>query len=672
LFAQEWTVMVYMMADNDLYSYALGDLNELQKASSGSGVNFIVQIDSDQGTKRLAVRHNRIEVLGYLGFLNSGDPSVLGEFGKWAVESYPAKQYSLILWDHGNGWSKKSKYIGYDNQYADYLSVADGELRQAISSISSCIGRPIDIVGFDACGMQCAEVLFELKDKARFVVGSQTTFPATGIPYNIAFAGLETLTPEMVSRQIVNACSMAYDGTTEIAFSAVDVERLSSWAEACKRWINDNASTITGIPPAIIDSVQAFPLFDACDAISIFDKFGTYINGPAKTEWLLLRDSLQKCVITNYGSSFTYQNASGLSVWFPGNEYGFMSLSQKYWQLYWTRNSDWDIVIGRFLAVKDYEAPIVQKINSENNIKGAKLVFWENSYDFSRIQKYQLRTIAINDTLFYDGAEDAGERGFTLNGFSVVGQNRGYKSEYSYFSTGGSLVSQVCIDIDSGGGVGWFIKGNRGECSLLASRDTLNGWDTAGIYECYYDTSWHYNFARIAAGRYWLKFDWKDEYTGWVYLDNISSLEELTDSSFEGETQDTFYLLPEAFTKKIYQIRSFDKIGNIGEWSEPFTVSANVFNNVKFWPNPAHNEINAISCFKVPTYPRLDIYNILGQRIASVDYRYSSYDVSSSNYSYFFKWNGKTDLNTRVANGVYWGRVCSEHGIQIGRFVWLK
>src|SRR4051812_41764047 len=37
--------------------------------------------------------------------VNSGDGATLTDFGTWAVQTYPADHYGLVMWDHGGGWS---------------------------------------------------------------------------------------------------------------------------------------------------------------------------------------------------------------------------------------------------------------------------------------------------------------------------------------------------------------------------------------------------------------------------------------------------------------------------------------------------------------------------------------------------------------------------------------
>jgi hypothetical protein len=122
----DWTILVYMDADNNLELPGLLDLNEMEAAGSSEQVNVIVQIDRALGESTLDgdwsdTRRYRIlgdgdrnllnsEPLQSLGEQNMGDPQVLADFISWGIQSFPANRYALILWDHGAGWSG----IAYD------------------------------------------------------------------------------------------------------------------------------------------------------------------------------------------------------------------------------------------------------------------------------------------------------------------------------------------------------------------------------------------------------------------------------------------------------------------------------------------------------------------------------------------------------------------------------
>ncbi len=114
-----WTVMVYIGADNDLESFALTDINEMELVGSTTAVNIVVQMDRTAGydstngnwadTRRFFItRDNNLDLITSqpvqnLSETNTGDPVYLADFATWAMRTYPANRYALIIWDHGGG-----------------------------------------------------------------------------------------------------------------------------------------------------------------------------------------------------------------------------------------------------------------------------------------------------------------------------------------------------------------------------------------------------------------------------------------------------------------------------------------------------------------------------------------------------------------------------------------
>lgn len=150
--------MVYMNADNNLESDGIKDFLEMSRVPNSEQVNIVVQMDRSpyysreygnwSNTLRFKIRNNIIPTLqnsiSDLGELNMGDPNVLKDFVTWAKQNYPAENYVLVIWDHGDGWRFLSS--GHLDEYTkqlyrdDYLSyVKNVELFDAntLSELSS-------------------------------------------------------------------------------------------------------------------------------------------------------------------------------------------------------------------------------------------------------------------------------------------------------------------------------------------------------------------------------------------------------------------------------------------------------------------------------------------------------------------------------------------------------
>ena len=110
----KWTFLVYMAGDNNLDGVALRDIEEMARAGSTKDVNILVQLDriEDNLTRRFRITQGggfKKDCLESFGDTNTGDPQILYEFVKWALDNYPADRYALILWNHGSGWWEDAK-----------------------------------------------------------------------------------------------------------------------------------------------------------------------------------------------------------------------------------------------------------------------------------------------------------------------------------------------------------------------------------------------------------------------------------------------------------------------------------------------------------------------------------------------------------------------------------
>jgi hypothetical protein len=241
LYAEDWTVLVYMAADNDLASFARQNLEQMEEPEQPQGLKLVVQVDLPEvGAKRYLIQQNpepgiSSPEIQTLGSIDSGDPDSLKDFILWGFDRYPAARKMLIIWSHANSWYKSPKYIAPDQETGNMIGVANKELSQAL------MGTPhLDILLFDACSMQSIEIMYELKDKADIIVGSADLVPVNGFPY-IEMIPLFEGDPEILASQIpqlftdsylpgtANNPSMGYLITT---CSAVKTSTLSDFYDA--------------------------------------------------------------------------------------------------------------------------------------------------------------------------------------------------------------------------------------------------------------------------------------------------------------------------------------------------------------------------------------------------------------------------------------------------------
>ncbi len=234
---KEWTYMVYMAADNNLSEAAIADLNEMEKIGSSAHVNIVAQADfsplystlqSTNTQRGLISKDNNPNQVNSLKLMernvDMGDPLSLIEFVQWAKKTYPAKNYALVLWSHGDGWKTIRSTGGIqkgalqDESAKSYMSFAD--ISHALNQVGD-----LALINFDACLMGMYEIAYQLRHQAQVLVASPEVEPGTGDPYDLILDDLvktPTLTASQLGRMLINRYSESYqnsrDTTTKVMY----------------------------------------------------------------------------------------------------------------------------------------------------------------------------------------------------------------------------------------------------------------------------------------------------------------------------------------------------------------------------------------------------------------------------------------------------------------------
>lgn len=231
---QRWLVMLYQDADDKILEQDIYvDLNEAERVGSSDRVQIVAQIDRFRAgytgdgnwtdarryyiTQDNDLRAVNSEIVQELGEVNMSDARTLVDFVEWAVKTFPADKYALILSDHGMGWpggwsdgdsgGSAGSNIPLASRIGD--NIFTNELDQALAQIRQRTGiDKLELLGMDACLMSQLEVLTALQPYARYAVVSEETEPSLGWAY-ASFLGALTENPDMsgeeVSRMIVES-----------------------------------------------------------------------------------------------------------------------------------------------------------------------------------------------------------------------------------------------------------------------------------------------------------------------------------------------------------------------------------------------------------------------------------------------------------------------------------
>lgn len=237
---KDWTILVYMDADNNLEPVGILDFLELSSVGSNADVNIVVQFDRAAGfdashgdwkdTRRFFVTPglapNPQNSIRNMPEQNMADPATLVSFVDWGIANYPARHYFLVLWDHGDGW--RGVVVDDDPVSNDRLTVL--ELRTALEAIVTASGRRIDLLGLDGCRMTF-EIEYELVDYVDYFVGSEKDEPLDGWPYDRLLTALvadPSMPPETLAATLVDRYVESYVGKSpySVALSAVNAAAL--------------------------------------------------------------------------------------------------------------------------------------------------------------------------------------------------------------------------------------------------------------------------------------------------------------------------------------------------------------------------------------------------------------------------------------------------------------
>jgi len=347
----EWTVMVYLDADNNLESAGIDDINEMEIVGSTTEVNVVVQVDripysvlaaNNQGyaddvsnsnwttTRRYYITQNfdpvqiNSQLKSDLGELNMGDPQTLVDFTNWAVTNYPAKKYLLVIWNHGGGFRslKLAKDIAWDDTSGgDKITMP--ELEYALSTINTQMGKKIDIVGMDACFMAMTEVAYQIKDYADILVTSEESEPFDGWPY-------DTILGELVGNPLMSSGQFAVNIVDEYIFSypyghvtqsAIDLSYMGTLTDQLSDLaltiMNDNLTPKYNYLNAA-NSSQYYGDIDFIDLYDFCNQLLVYSNSPGvKNIALSIQQTLNYAVIKSGYSGGSVSGSKGLSIYFP-------------------------------------------------------------------------------------------------------------------------------------------------------------------------------------------------------------------------------------------------------------------------------------------------------------------------------------------------------------------
>jgi len=238
-----WTVLVYMLADNNLEPVLAWDFEEMAALPEADDLNVVVLADRHaefterailnlpdwETAKLIQIAPDELKELDDWGEIDMGDPDMLTDFMVEGMTAYPADHYALVMWNHG-----APEGIGSDDSSGDILGT--WEIEPAVRAALDRTGVDhLDIIGFDACLMAALDVAVAVAPVADYMVASEELEPGTGWDYS-AFAYVADYpagTADGLGRNILETfVSSVGESEPNVTLSLIDLELIDELTAA--------------------------------------------------------------------------------------------------------------------------------------------------------------------------------------------------------------------------------------------------------------------------------------------------------------------------------------------------------------------------------------------------------------------------------------------------------
>jgi hypothetical protein len=358
---KKYTILNYINGANDLEEYMTLNVNQMEKIGSSADVNMVVQYkrisratggsdyDTSSGnwddTRRYYITRDADEanitstVIAQRPDCDMGDKQSLRDFIDWGVQTFPAEKYILIVGNHGAGWrSKKTRSMAtfatrgfsYDDVTNNHIDTV--QMPEAIDLSHLIPGRKWDVFVMDCSLMQMAEVAYQIRDKADWLVGSQESPPGSGYPYD-KFLGDLVRNPNMAPKDfaidVIDQTYATYGGSSNITQSVVDMSKVGAIVPALDSFGSalNNAKTTWGNDISDARALaESYAYSENKDLVDFTKRLSETPSGqttPRVNDAQVLaaganvKSKVQAAVVKFYAGTGGNANSNGLAIYLP-------------------------------------------------------------------------------------------------------------------------------------------------------------------------------------------------------------------------------------------------------------------------------------------------------------------------------------------------------------------
>ena len=362
------TLMVYLAGDNNLSGHMQKNISSMMSAWKKSyNANIVIYFDAPNAapelyTFRFKGKEVEKQVLKTYEEMDSADPEVLKKILNEMQDLYPSDSYGLILGSHASGWIP-SGASGRSNRMLhaepvltrsfgkDYTGSNEMDTRDMAKAIPFN-KENLEFILFDACLMSSIEVLYDLREKAKYVIASPAELPAPGFPYARVMPYFWGKGKDL-EKDLVKVCDEfwdyynTYNATNRFGTIALikmdEMEHLFDLTREVLQGQKENVATIKQ------NAVYCYPMVEYTKHDRFFDlgEYMKYMTEDREGLYKEYRDFLDNEVViykkaTNpfYYTEIPEEKFSGIATYIPLSIKVWRVETEAYWNFPWSRVYD--------------------------------------------------------------------------------------------------------------------------------------------------------------------------------------------------------------------------------------------------------------------------------------------------------------------------------------------
>ena len=392
----ERTVLIYMVGDNSLSSFASGDLQEISEAirTMDAGIyknnNLLIfydqrseslkpklfryvktgeeKVSEATNKKELVISVKEESIMEYPNEVTSTDPSIIKEVMDKAFSTFPANSYGFVYWSHGDAWLPGKyqnvalrslsplRWMGIDlNNSSDNNAPS---YKTGISELAGVLkGAPkkFEFLLLDACFMMSMETAYELKDCTNYLIGSPTETPGPGAPYEQVVPAMFSLSNAALRMGEVyfkyydnkfnpNVTNTNSNWTGGVSMTVLDCSKLKELAKVTRAKLPSQTFDLKTLRSKVFD----YDKRSSSSHVGYYDIQGLMENVLAPADYVEWQKAYQSALTywnttsQNYSSivkMFSMDGAKGVSHYIPSSDTSAVDRNKDYHSIAWYQDA---------------------------------------------------------------------------------------------------------------------------------------------------------------------------------------------------------------------------------------------------------------------------------------------------------------------------------------------